>query len=190
MLQVKLPLLGAALSARFAMFTTLAAAIIAAYWLARPGARRWRLALSGLACMALLPQPHPWQPVPYSVFFQPGRVQAVLGENPRLLVLPFGLHGPSSFWHMENNFSYTQVGGYLGFPPRPAQAFKAVGALFGGTIGPGFADDFATYARMAGAQYVVAGPGTQADLLAAITTLGWPARQVDDVTIFTVPPAP
>lgn len=187
MLMVKLPLLGAALSARFTMFTALAGAVIAAYWLAQPGARCWRLALGVLACLALLPVPHPWRPAPYSSFFQPGRVQAVLGENPRLLVLPFALHGPSSFWQMENGFGYTQVGGYLGFPPRPAQAFKAVGELFGGTVGPGFADDFATYARTAGTQYVVAGPGTQADLLAAIATLGWPQKQVDDVTIFTVP---
>lgn len=187
MLLVKLPLLGAALSARFTMFTALVGAIIAAYWLAQPGARRWRLALGALACIALLPVPHPWRSTPYSNFFQPGRVQAVLGPDARLLVLPFALHGPSSFWQMENGFGYTQVGGYLGFPPRPAQSFKAVGELFGGTMEPGFTEDFATYARAAGAQYVVAGPGTGVDLLAAITTLGWPQKQVDDVTIFTVP---
>ncbi|MGP8026933.1 MAG: hypothetical protein ACLPJJ_09525 [Acidocella sp.] len=187
MLLVKLPLLGSALSARFTLFTALAAGVIAAYWLALPGARRWRLALGGLTCVALLPGPHPWREAPYAAFFQPGRVQAVLGPNPRLLVLPFALHGPSSFWQMENGFGYTQVGGYLGFPPRPAQSFKAVGEMFGGMVGPGFAGDFVTYARAAGAQYVVAGPGTQADLLAAITTLGWPRRQVDDVTIFSVP---
>ena len=187
MLVVYLPLLGSALTVRFAMFTALASGIIAASWLARPGWRAGRYALAGLACLALLPQPHPWRPLPDAGFFAPGRVQAVLGQNPRLLILPFAINGPSSYWHEQNRFGFTEVGGYLGFPPKPAQAYKAVGEMFGNVMEPDFLAEFTRYAEQNGAQYVVAGPGANAAMVAAIATLGWPARQVDDVTIFTVP---
>jgi hypothetical protein len=186
---VHLPLLGSALPGRFALFTALIAAIIAACWLVLPGRRRGRLVLAVLACVALLPQPHPWRAVPASKFFAPGRVQQVLGPDPRLLILPFAINGPSSFWQMQNGFGFTQVGGYLGFPPKPAQSYPAVMELFGGKKGAGLkAADFAAYARGAGAQYVVAGPGEDPDELAIIVSLGWPVRHVDDVNIFTVPP--
>lgn len=187
-LAVHLPLLGSALPARFAMFTSLAAAIMAAIWLARPGRRAARLALGLLACIVLLPRPHPWQPLPDAKFFAPGRVQQVLGLNPRLLLLPFAINGPSSYWQMQNRFGFTEVGGYLGFPPKPAQSYKAVKEMYadkmGQTLKP---DDLAAYAHGAGAQYIVAGPGADPGELAVIAKLGWPMRHVDDVTIFTVP---
>jgi hypothetical protein len=185
---VHLPLLGSALPARFTMFASLAAAVITALWLAQPGRWAGRLGLGLLACIALLPWPHPWQGLPETRFFAPGRVQEVLGPNPRLLLLPFAINGPSSYWQMQSRFGFTQVGGYLGFPPKPAQDYKAVMELFAGKNGQGLdAADFAAYARGAGAQYVVAGPGEKPAELAVISTLGWPVRQVDDVTIFTVP---
>jgi len=188
MAMVHLPLLAGALPARFTMFASLAAAIIAAIWLAQPGRRALRLALGLAACIALLPQPHPWRPLPDAKFFAPGRVQQVLGAHPRLLLLPFAINGPSSYWQMQNQFGFTQVGGYLGFPPRPAQSYKAVIELFGDHMGQSLvAADFAAYAREAGAQYIVAGPGADPAELNVIATLGWPACRIDDVTIITVP---
>lgn len=185
---MRLPLLDSALPARFALFTALAASLIAASWLAVPGRRMGRLVLGLLACIALLPQPHPWRVFEQPAFFAPGRVAQVLGPNPRLLLLPFAINGPSSMWQMQSGFAFTMVGGYLGFPPKPAQAYKAVMELFGDKMGLSLkAADFAAYARAAGAQYVVAGPGADPRELATIATLGWPARQVDDVTILTVP---
>jgi hypothetical protein len=187
MVMVHLPLLGSALPARFALFAALVAAIIAAYWLALPGRRGWHLALGVLACVALLPQPHPWRALPQTKFFAPGRVQQVLGPNPRLLLLPFSINGPSSMWQVQNEFGFSQVGGYLGFPPKPAQSYKAVMELFGDHMGESLvAGDFAAYARGAGAQYIVAGPGANPAELNVIATLGWPTRQLDDVTIITV----
>ncbi|HYP64164.1 MAG TPA: hypothetical protein VEQ16_09760 [Acidocella sp.] len=187
---VHLPLLGSALPGRFTLMTSLVVSIIAASWLALAGRRKLRLLLALLACIALLPQPHPWRPVPVTKFFAPGRVQEVLGPNPRLIILPFAINGPSSLWQLQNELGFTQVGGYLGFPPKPAQAYKATIELFGGRMGKSLnAADFAAFARGNGAQYVVAGPGEEPAELAVIETLGWPERRVDDVTIFTVPPA-
>lgn len=186
-LLMHLPMLGAALTGRFALYTALAGAIIAAIWLASSPQRHWRFGLAAFACIMLLPAPHPWRPVPYSIFFAPGRVQELLGPNPRLIVLPYSRHGASSLWQVQNNFGFTEVGGYLGFPPMPAQSYKAVMQLFGGQYDPDFGADFIAYAQDSSAQYVIAGPGTDAQLLRLIASFGWPARQVDDVTIFTVP---
>jgi hypothetical protein len=187
---VHLPLLGTALPARFALYSALALALIASCWLAsapagKAGAGRWGLAV--LACLFLLPRPHPWFAVPQSVFFQPGRVQAVLGKQPRLLVLPFT---GGSAWQQESGFAYAQTGGYLGFPPLPMQHYRAVFELFANYQEPGFLDDVRTFCGATQTQYVVAGPGTPPVLTAALDRLDWVRRRVDDVTIYMVPAAP
>jgi hypothetical protein len=192
MIFVHVPLVSSALPARFALFLSLVVAVIAALWVASPAPqlqRRWRLGLGLLAIVFLLPKPHPATPVPASVFFQPGHVSAVLGPNPRILVLPFAINGPSSLWQAQSGFGFLQTGGYLGFPPAGMQHFAAVGQLFGNFEGPDFLDDFRAFCAGTKTQYVAAGPGTSAALWTALAQLNWPARQIDDVTIFTVPAA-
>jgi hypothetical protein len=185
-----LPLLGMALPARFALFVSLVTAIIAALWLSQAKtqqSRWWRSALSGLACLALLPALHPWTKIPDSKFFAPGEVQAQLGPNPRLLILPFAVRGPSAYWQVENNFGFTQVGGYLGFPSPAMLRFSAVYELEGAMEVPNFPASFTSLCEQTGTQYVVAGPGTPPAMLATLAGLHWPSRQADDVKIFTVP---
>ncbi len=184
---VHVPVLSFMLPNRFALFVALLAAIMAAIWLAAPPVRSWRIALGLLSCLALLPRPQPWQPVPHSTFFQPGIVQAALGPNPQILVLPFAINGPSSFWQQEAGFSFTQTGGYLGFPPASMQHFPAALELFGNYQTPNFAADLRDFCVATHTQYVVAGPGATPPQLAALHGLNWPSRRIDDVTVFTVP---
>lgn len=184
---VNLPLISGALPARFALFVSLVAAIVAALWIAAPGSHRWRVALGVLACIALLPRPRPWENIPESAFFEPGRVQQVLGQNPRILILPFAINGASSFWQQENHFGFSQTGGYLGFPPAPMQHFAAVGELFGNFMGPHFLADFVTFCTATKTQYIVIGPGAKPEMVSALMTLDWPAKKIDDVTVLTVP---
>jgi hypothetical protein len=183
---VHLPLLSACLPARFALFVSLAVAVIAAQWVAGGRGRLW---LGLAACLALLPMPHATQAAPWSDFFRPGRVQAVLGPQARLLILPFAINGPSSFWQAENGFGFRQTGGYLGFTPAAMQRFPAAGALYGNLTPPGFAADFADFCQATGTDDVVAGPGTPARMLDVLRGLGWAHRRVDDVEIFAVPVA-
>jgi hypothetical protein len=129
------------------------------------------------------------EPVPVSAFFMPGRLQAVLGVAPRVLILPFGINGPSSFWQMENGFGFSQTGGYLGFPPAAMQGYPAVMELNGGNPDDLVPGDFVQFVKAMRTQYVVAGSGTPAGLLAKIAGLGWTENRVDDVTIFVVPGA-
>ena len=186
---VHLPLLNDALPTRFALFVSLAVALMAALWLAGAPAdeRRSRLALAGLACLMLLPAPQPWRAVPVSAFFRPGRVEAVLGAQARLMVLPFAINGPSSYWQAENRFGFSETGGYLGFIPRPMQRFPAAGRLFADQEGPAFLADVTSFCALTHTQYLVVGPGTPLALQAEITRLHWRGRQIDDVIVYDVP---
>lgn len=187
MLAVHLPLLNGALPVRFALFTSLAAAIIASLWVSGAPRRGWRLVIALLACIVLLPRWHPWRDIPASAFFEPGRVQEVLGPNPRILILPFSINGASSFWQQENKYGFTQTGGYLGFPPAPMQKYLAVGDMFGNVMEKGFLPSFVQFCEATHTQYIVIHDGAQPAIAAAIATLGWKAQKIDDVTVLTVP---
>jgi hypothetical protein len=179
------PLLGGALTVRFALFTSLLAGLMAAFWISQGGA--WRVAAGLSAFLVIWPAPHGGQPVPVSRFFAPGRVQAVLGPSPELLVLPFGSKAPSLYWQVENRFGFSQTGTYLGFPPASMLAYPAVMQLFSGSADLLQLNDFINYVAATKTQYIVAGPNTPPALLAKIERLDWPERRVDDVTIITVP---
>ncbi len=182
-----LPLIHSALPSRFALYAALVTAIIAACWIASAAgtSRQRRYAMSGLACVFLLPAPHQWMHVPEANFFTPGRLQAVLGPDARVQVLPFG--GPSLYWQVENQFGYAQTGTYLGFPWREMDRYPAVAELFGHFQGPNFLNDVTRFCQATKTQYIIPGPGTPAAVLAALSQLHWPARHADDVIIYTVP---
>jgi hypothetical protein len=184
---LKLPLISAALPARFALYISLLAAVLAALWISEGRQRFFRYGLGVLACIFLIPAPHLWTKIPTAMFFQPGRAEAALGANSRLLVLPFGGHGPSTYWQVENHFGYQQAGGYLGFPPAAMQHYAAVLPLFSNTQGPNFAQDFEAFCFGTQTEYVVAGPGTTPAMMAVLAKLHWTAQKIDDVTVFTVP---
>ncbi len=187
---VFLPLIGSALPARFAMFVSLTLSLIVVLWLSDAVTKRdhrLRLALVAAALLALMPPLHPWETAPHARFFQPGVVQAALGAKARLLVLPFAINGPSSFWQEEAGFSFDQTGGYLGFPPAAMQRFPAVQELFNNVQGPDFLTDLREFCQQTATQYVVAGPGTSDSMMAALDRLDWPQRRIDDVTVYSVP---
>jgi hypothetical protein len=48
---------------------------------------------------------------------------------------------------------------------------------------------FARLCQLRQVDYVVAGPGTKPQMLAALAGLGWAEREIDDVIIYTVPDA-
>ncbi len=185
-----LPLIGMALPARFMLYANLAASIITSLWIAVAPAgqsRRLRLLTGVLACAVLIPATHAVQPVPTSTFFAPGREQAVLGPNKRLLILPFGIMGPSSFWQAQSQFSFAQTGGYLGFPPAVIQPDKPIMWFYFGLDYPGFTPDFIHFCQSTHTDFIVAGPGTSPHVMAQMQALDWRAQKIDDVTVFTVP---
>jgi len=184
----RLPLLNAAIPARFAMFVSLAAAMITALWVAAPAAKTWRRpALGIVACLAILPRPHAAEKIPASEFFRPGRVAQVLGERLKILIVPFAINGASTFWQQESGFSFVETGGYVGFPPAVMQAYPAVGELFAGADGALNLTDLEAFCAATRTQYIIAGPGTSASMFATLARLHWKMQQTDDVMIYTVP---
>jgi len=103
--------------------------------------------------------------------------------------LPFGFFSPSMYWQAESGFAFAQTGGYLGFPPERVQQNTALMRYFFGLDTPGFVPAFADYCRQTGTQFVVAGPGAAADMVAGLQSLGWEQQEVDGILIFTVPRA-
>jgi hypothetical protein len=190
MLFVHLPLLHSALPTRFALFVSLVSAIIAAIWIAdtrdNPN-NTWKLVLGIVACLSLLPKPHPWISVDHSKFFEPVEMAANLGKNPRVLVMPFGAYGPGSVWQDENQFGFSQTGGYLGFPPASLQDMPIVQQLFGGFISKKFSSEFSDFCKSTDTQYVIASSQTPADIMKKLYDLSWKTQKIDDVTVFTVP---
>jgi hypothetical protein len=184
-LMLHVPLLHSALPDRLFMFTTLAIAVAAALFMAA-GDRRVQ-ALGWLACLSLLPAPYPWMSIPSSPLFAPGRIEQILGPAPKLLILPFYNHGPGTYWQMQNQFGFSETGGYLGSTPAPMQSIQVVQDLLAQTAGPGFGARLAAFLQQTGTDAVIAAPGTPAPVLAALRALHWQTRQVDDVLIFTVP---
>jgi hypothetical protein len=112
-----------------------------------------------------------------------------LGQNARLLVLPFSINGPSAFWQADEKFGFVQSAGYVGFPPRAMQRYPAVGELFSGAGAPHLSADIAAFCNSTRTQYIVLGPGTTAGVRSAVAGLHWRARRFDDVIVYTVPGA-
>jgi len=182
---VFLPILDDALPARFALFVSLAATVIFCLWLT--SGPRYRYVWGAFVCLTLLPAPHPWMKIPYSNFFRPTRVETVLGPDKQLLVFPFGINGPSTYWQLENHFHFRQTGGYIGYPPKSMQIYPAVSELNYHRATPSLGGDIACFAIATHTDFIIIGPGTAAYIIAAVKRLGWPSKIVDDVTVITVP---
>lgn len=188
-----LPLVGAALPGRLMLYAALLSAVCTALFIAQsptPAARGRALRLALVACLFLLPSPHGAVPVPVSRFFAPGEVERALGSQPRLLIMPPGITGPSAYWQVESHFDFRQTAGYLGYPPARIQADTPLMRLYFGMDSPGLAADLARYCVATGTDYVVASAGTPDFAMLALASLHWPAQKIDDMTVFTVKPSP
>jgi len=182
------PLLSSALPVRFEIFSSLIFAMVLALWTAESRGPVWpRAGLAACAWALTMGPPHPATPVPNDEFFQPGRVQAVLGAQARVLILPSPTGDLSSFWQAENHFGFIQSQGYLGMPPRVALGFPAVRDMIVNKTNKNLGAEIASFCWATKTQYVLAGPGAAAPVVGQVASLGWPSRQVGDVQIFTVP---
>jgi hypothetical protein len=185
----KLPLLSAAEPNRFALFMWLVIAIVVSFWLAEPRTRdgvRQRMLFGMLACSMIMPILHPVQPVPEQKLFEPGNLQAAIGPDKRVLILPFASQGHSTYWQAENHFGFIQTGGYLGYPPRDNLHTLAVYELLLRRYGPTFAADLQQYCLSTGTQFVIADKKLNPRVEVALAQLGWPRQEFGDFYIYSV----
>jgi hypothetical protein len=187
---LRVPLVNSALPVRFMLYSSLIVAVVVACWIAEAEVLRsfWvRVACAAFAFVITLTLPHDHRAAPYSNFFQPGGLQAVLGEHAQVLILPDATDDKSTFWQAENQFGFVQLTGYLGMPPLAMRKYAAVNDIMFNKAPPGLAQDIAGFCHATGASFVLAGPDVRPGLRRAMMQLSWPSRQMDDVTIFTVP---
>jgi hypothetical protein len=118
-----LPVAGSALPARLSLFTSLAAALLVALWLAeRRSSGRWMLALIGAVALAPNLGLGLWSAnVPRSTFFQQRRYERFLERDDIALVLPYGPAGWSMLWHAESGMAFRLVGGHFGIHVTPRE---------------------------------------------------------------------
>jgi hypothetical protein len=119
--------LGLALPARFVLYATLAAAVMAALWLAMPSRRPvWRWLLAGLAVLALEPNFgggywHGRPSVPG--FFNTAAHKKYLDAKDIVLIPPIGAGGDGMLWHAKAGLDFRLAGGYV-VPPRAPDPYK------------------------------------------------------------------
>jgi hypothetical protein len=117
-----LPVLGLMIPARFALFTSLAVALLAAQWLAVSPHRvlAWSLAVLSVAFLWPAVNRGYWRynkPVPE--LFTNARFRNVIGPEDTALLVPAGPRGYSMLWQAEAHLRFKMASGYLPPPESP-----------------------------------------------------------------------
>ena len=194
-LTVFLPLIRNALPARFALYITLVAAVIAALWLADRSGRAWlRYAVAGVALICIVPDvaaPGRYEYRDVPPFFASGGFRQ-LARDQNAVVIPYGWTGDSMLWHAETGMWFPMSGGWLGplVPPAFSRSFvtymlyaQAFPEKYRACLEPFLADH---HVRV----IVVAGPRRNAWYWLE-PVLGARASSTGGVTLYRVPsPAP
>jgi hypothetical protein len=85
---------------------------------------------------------------------------------------------------MTSNFSFSQVGGYLAFPPARLQSNPAMMKLFFGYIGSDTIQALRAYCYATHVDAVVVAPGTDPKLITGIQSFGWRTKDSSGVSIY------
>jgi hypothetical protein len=117
-----LPVLGLMIPARFAMFTSLAVALLASSWLAVSTHKvfAWTLAALSVACLWPAVDRGYWKyHKPLPGLFTSARYRGAIGRRDIALLLPVGPRGYSMLWQAESHLRFRMAGGYLPPPESP-----------------------------------------------------------------------
>jgi hypothetical protein len=131
-----LPIFDNVLPERFALYTSLTAALVVALWTAKRDFGPLRWLLPALAVLALVPNPHAgvWA-TSFTVprFFTDSAYRDCLAPDAVVLPLPVSSKGESMLWEVSADFRFRLAGGYIAVDPpmsflQPQQiAFVAKG---------------------------------------------------------------
>ena len=122
-LVARLPIFDNALPVRFAVYTSLAAAVIVALWTA--SRRGWTRVVLPLLAMAVL-VPAVWRSDFRSLpqrwpFFTQALYKVCIPRNENIVIFPYGFRGDSMLWQAESDFWFRMAEGYL--TPKPPPPF-------------------------------------------------------------------
>ncbi len=152
-----LPVFNNVLTVRFALYTSLAVAVIATMWTAsRPRGDHWRWLLPALAMLMLLPNfgLSGWATT-YTVpaFFTDSAYEGCL--EPGEIVLPLPIQD-TSLWQVEDDFRFRMAGGRVAAsPPPPFMTPEFANVSQGAPLTPSDAGKIAGYIKAKGVTTVI-----------------------------------
>ncbi|WP_225197628.1 hypothetical protein [Gluconobacter oxydans] len=184
-----LPVVSSVLPVRFAMFTSLALAVLCAVFLAqRATVGRYGVVLCGLLFLFPAPAAQGWEATTSSLFFTEASIKRHFGNDPVLVVLPFGYLDHSMAWQLQSGYAFRQTGGYLGYTPTSEHNDAVLSAFLNNAIPPHFDEQLGFYCVAHHATAIVIGPRTKDVLRQAILGIHWPVERDGDMIIVRVPP--
>jgi hypothetical protein len=189
---MKLPLLNNVLPVRFALYLSLAVAVIVALWLALPTARlaSWSIAALGLAFLVPSVSSPIWHTqLDDPPFFRDGGYRHVLRPGETILALPMGSFGFSMLWAAETHVDIRLAGGYIapelpdGYANDPfVQGVYAAN----GNPPANLATTLPAFLQRTGATRIVVSEARGAPWPAALQGLGYRGRAVGGVIVYPV----
>jgi hypothetical protein len=117
-----LPVLGLMIPSRFAMFTSLALALLASWWLTVSAHKllAWALAALSVACLWPAADRGYWKYTkPLPALFTSAHYRNVIGPRDIALLVPVGPRGYSMLWQAETHLRFRMASGYLPPPESP-----------------------------------------------------------------------
>jgi hypothetical protein len=120
----RLPVLGQLIPGRFAVYVTLIAAVLAAWWLAVARIAGWALALAAVISLWPAVNLHFWDSRPdLPNLFSTSAYRHVLRPHDTVLALPVGIDGQSMLWAAEAHLGFVMASGYV-VPPEATDPYK------------------------------------------------------------------
>ena len=166
------------LPVRLALFTSLAAAVIVALWLAS-ASRRTAVVAGVLVVLSLVPRLDlpAWSTMPdRPAFFAQGLYRTCLRPGETVFAVPYEGNGSSMLWQADADFAFRLAGGYVRpAPPRSYLRYRAVRTVHF-TGDPPAAADLAALARDKGITRFVVGEAVADDWRPALEQFGAPTR--------------
>jgi hypothetical protein len=142
------PLLRDALPARFSLYAFFALAIIASIWLSAPRPAGLKLATITLLAIFLCPNLHSgfWSEKTHTPeFFTNGDFRQVLQPEENVILLPYGINGPSMLWQAAAHFYFRMAGGWTSITPREFESWPIVTAMLTRTYIPDMAEQLRAF---------------------------------------------
>jgi hypothetical protein len=194
----KMPLFRNLLPVRFVLYGTMVAAIFVALYLQRSKHKKMfvqvmRYGLVLLAAVMIMPNTtlYQWEVLKTEPAFNQTVIQTVYGNNPNLIVLPYGIRGDSMLWQLESGMAFRMAGGYVGKTPLYFWHFWAVYFLRQDYPVQGhqafFVRAMNNFCKVNRVDGVVIGPGTDAVLSKALLALPWKRYSIQGVIFLKVP---
>jgi hypothetical protein len=183
-----LPVLKHALSVRFALFVTLAAAVIVSMWLSPGGAARWVPALLVVASILPAVGNSVWRTdIRDPAFFATGEHRDYLESDDHVITIP--VLGPNERWQAKAKLGFKLAGGYLGtrFPDGYTR-YPTWHTLLTGRLTRDYALELRRFVRAKGVTAIVVDKGYEGPWTKLFGTLGVRPVDTGGVLFYRLPP--